>query len=187
MAECKGECGSDKILARGYCGRCYHKLWRNKNIPKVHRESCSVDDCEEPFYCRDYCKFHYSKWYYRMKIGENFTPKIKKEKVIKIKTCTMCGGEVPPGRRAYCSTKCYNKRIMGYEKLNVENLEKLRGEAIILLTKWKLGYIEPILLFRIVNLYIELFGLTFMVQRVNRPQVTCEECLKQIKKAYNFQ
>lgn len=180
------ECSIKPSWSRGLCNTCYHKLWRQNNIPKVFRESCLVEECENPFYCKGYCKKHYAVWYYRMKKGGDFTPRIKKEKVIKKKICTMCGGDVPKGRRTYCGIKCYNKKIMGYKELNLHNLEKYRGEAIILLTKWKRGYIEPILFFRIVNLYIELFGLTFTLQRVNKPEVTCRECLKQIKTAYGL-
>lgn len=55
-------CGSDKVIARGYCSPCYTRLRRNgslerKNVPN----SGKCAECDQPSHAKGLCVLHYAR------------------------------------------------------------------------------------------------------------------------------
>lgn len=55
-------CGSEKVIARGYCSPCYTRLRRNgslekKNIPNTGK----CFECDQPVMARGLCSLHYAR------------------------------------------------------------------------------------------------------------------------------
>jgi len=63
-------CGAPKLLARGLCQPCYHRLRRNGSVQRknvVRVETCIIDGCESPAEARNLCTFHYAKAQHHLK------------------------------------------------------------------------------------------------------------------------
>lgn len=57
-------CGGTKIMARGLCQGCYHRLRRNGTIERkyvVNTGSCSVDGCGKKSFAKNLCQTHYQQ------------------------------------------------------------------------------------------------------------------------------
>lgn len=68
-------CGGPKILARGYCGPCYHRLRNRGTLVPAYMPrtgSCSVDGCELLVEAKGFCQKHY----YRQDDAEKNTWKL---------------------------------------------------------------------------------------------------------------
>lgn len=57
---------------RGYCRACYNRNIRNGTIeiilksskrPRYGKQKCKDDNCNNTARCRDYCNYHYHKYY----------------------------------------------------------------------------------------------------------------------------
>src|SRR3990167_4410389 len=57
-------CGREKVLARGLCQPCYHRLRRRGTVERkyvVRVETCIVEGCDREAGARNLCVFHYGK------------------------------------------------------------------------------------------------------------------------------
>jgi len=57
-------CGKPKVLARGLCRTCYHRLWRHGRLERINvvrQPRCSVKGCTRETSARNLCSWHYSK------------------------------------------------------------------------------------------------------------------------------
>ena len=57
-------CKGTKILARGLCGPCYHRLRRSGTVLRsyaVNSGVCSVDGCGKAAFSKNLCSHHYAK------------------------------------------------------------------------------------------------------------------------------
>jgi hypothetical protein len=58
------ECTNDKLLARGLCGPCYHRLRRSGSVLRqyvVNSGTCSVEGCGKPSFAKNLCQHHYAR------------------------------------------------------------------------------------------------------------------------------
>jgi hypothetical protein len=57
-------CGNTKLLARGFCGPCYHRLKKRGTLDRayvVKRPVCTVKGCTEETFAKNLCGFHYKQ------------------------------------------------------------------------------------------------------------------------------
>jgi Recombination endonuclease VII len=57
-------CGAEKVLARGLCGACYHRLRKTGNVARKNVRNigpCSVSGCSEPSHAKGFCALHYAR------------------------------------------------------------------------------------------------------------------------------
>lgn len=57
-------CDNTKLLARGLCGACYHRLRRSGSVLRqyvVNTGTCSVDGCGRKSFAKNLCAHHYEK------------------------------------------------------------------------------------------------------------------------------
>lgn len=64
MACSTPDCGNEKIVARGLCGGCYHRMRRGGTVARkyvVNTGSCSVDGCDGASFAKNFCQHHYQQ------------------------------------------------------------------------------------------------------------------------------
>ncbi len=57
-------CGNEKVLARGLCQACYHRLRRNGELKRKYiprGSECAVEGCGKPVDARGLCQRHYNQ------------------------------------------------------------------------------------------------------------------------------
>jgi len=57
-------CGREKVLARGLCQPCYHRLRRRGTVERkyvVRQDTCAVAGCGAESFAKNLCTFHYNK------------------------------------------------------------------------------------------------------------------------------
>lgn len=58
-------CSNQRVLAKGLCGACYHRLRKTGQLAKVNISNigrvCSHDGCGQPAWAKGLCPHHYSK------------------------------------------------------------------------------------------------------------------------------
>lgn len=63
-------CGNEKVLARGLCQPCYHRLRRSGSVARKNvqnRGPCRVDGCAEPAHAKGVCSLHYARQQHPLK------------------------------------------------------------------------------------------------------------------------
>jgi hypothetical protein len=179
MGKCL-ECNNE-ARTRGFCGSCYWKKWRSGEL-KIHKRKdtiCEEEGCQEIGNSKGFCRRHYALHYYR---GKKYGRTTKK---IVWGTCVACGGTFPQTRidRTTCNRYCYyvwKKRGDTDGGLK----EKRRGEAMIILTKWRRGMIDDILVLRTINLYLEILGTAGEHSLSGDLEGIIKYCVREIKSCY---
>lgn len=57
-------CGKEKVLAKGLCGACYHRLRQRGTLQRTNGRNvgaCSVEGCAEVAFAKGLCSHHYAK------------------------------------------------------------------------------------------------------------------------------
>lgn len=55
-------CGSDKVIARGYCSPCYTRLRRNGSLERINiRNIGECTECGQPVQAKGLCSLHYAR------------------------------------------------------------------------------------------------------------------------------
>lgn len=57
-------CGNEKLLARGLCGPCYHRLRKRGTVTRqyvINTGVCSVEGCGKPSFAKNLCSHHYMR------------------------------------------------------------------------------------------------------------------------------
>jgi len=147
--DCKGP-----IHAGNLCRLHYGRKWRLENPTQPRKEKrkwrpCNEEGCDEGAKVRGFCSRHYKSFLWR----ERDKPKVGRR-------CLVCGEEFIPKRidALFCSKGCYNKNYLHGRRLDVELKEKLRGEVMLVLVKWKMRWVDELLYFRIIHLFLSLCG-----------------------------
>ena len=63
-------CGAEKLLARGLCGACYHRLRRTGSVARKNVRNigpCSIPGCAEPSHAKGLCSLHYARQFHPMR------------------------------------------------------------------------------------------------------------------------
>lgn len=57
-------CSNEKVVARGLCRACYHRLRRNGSVQRIYVSNtgeCSVEGCGKKAFSKNLCAHHYEK------------------------------------------------------------------------------------------------------------------------------
>jgi hypothetical protein len=64
-------CNEPKIVARGLCGGCYHRLRRNGSIVRKNVQNggkkCAAVNCTEDAYAKGFCHVHYDRQHHPLR------------------------------------------------------------------------------------------------------------------------
>lgn len=64
-------CSSEKVVARGLCGGCYHRERRNGSVARKNVQNlgkgCAVPGCFEAAYAKGFCHVHYDRQHHPLR------------------------------------------------------------------------------------------------------------------------
>jgi hypothetical protein len=133
-------------------------------------KKCSIEGCPRPFLSKGYCKVHYNQLARKKKPSSG----------------TPCETEGCNGT-AYKFKLCNPCRIRLNIKIDEAPLIKLTpiednlNEVKLILTKWKRGYIDELLYFRTINLYLNIFDYNREIEKNSNPNDLIVYILKELK------
>lgn len=155
---CSIEGCDNPYYANELCNKHYTREYVAKRRVKEEK-ICSIEGCGKPYWAKDFCKNHY-----------NFNHRTKKSKEEpKICVTLNCG------RKAYKFDICMKCRRVGrYYSRKIylkENPEVYLEEIKRVLTKWKWGYIDELLYFRTLDLYLKIWNWNKNIEYVDLERV----------------
>jgi hypothetical protein len=152
---------------------------------------CETEGCSERVFSKKMCSSHYYKLYYlKRKYLRGDEPKVKKDKnkikEIIITNCMFCGKEFIKTRKdkKCCDVKCLRKLYVRGSSYQPGTKESMRGEVMLVLTKWKWKMADELLVFRTIHLYLLLCGSCeehIMSKSIDK---VIPHCLRELKALY---